>query len=164
MAYKKVSDTRLNKITARRTLCESIEAGGFVSINFDISAKTGAGSDARNIVGFIKQDVELYSVDLFQDGDPGTNKGKISFFKGANTSPNVNLTSGTVEMTTEVTAAGSAANFYAVTIATDGSEDITQHSTPTHVPIILQRDQASTNEVSWQGTLWFKQVDDVDKS
>ena len=60
MAYKKVSDIRLNKLIARRTLCESIEAGGYVSIDFTISARTGAGSDARNIAGFVKQDVELY--------------------------------------------------------------------------------------------------------
>ena len=79
--------------------------------------------------------------------------------------PNVDLATGTTEMTTEVTAAGSAADFYSATINSDGSELITQDTTtPTHVPIVLERDQASSNAVDWHGTLWFKQVDDVDKS
>jgi hypothetical protein len=161
MAIKKVSDVRLNKINVRRTLCESIEAGGFVSINFDVPCN----ATSAVLLGMVKQDVELYSVDLFQDGDPGGTKGKCSFFKGPNASPNVDLATGYTEMTTEVTAAGSAANFYAVTINTDGSEDITQHAdTPTHVPIVMERAQASSNGVNWKGTMWFKQVDDVDKS
>ena len=161
MAYKKVSDIRLNKINARRTLCESIEAGGFTSMTF----REDANSTTSIVIGFIKQDVELYSVDLFQDGDPGGTKGKCSFFKGASSSPNVDLATGYTEMTTEVTAAGSAANFYAVTINSDGSELITQDTTtPTHVPIVLERAQAASNAVDWHGTLWFKQVDDVDKS
>ena len=161
MANKKVSDTRLNKLTARRTLCESIEAGGFVSINFDVPCN----ATAAVLLGMVKQDVELYSVDLFQDGDPGGTKGKCSFFKGPATSPNVDLATGYTEMTSEVTAAGSAANFYAVTINTDGSEDIAQDTTtPTHVPIVMERAQAASNAVNWKGTMWFKQVDDVDKS
>ena len=161
MANKKVSDVRLNKITARRTLCESIEAGGFTSINFTAACN----STVDLVIGFVKQDVELYSVDLYQSGDPGGTKGQCSFWKGPSSSPNVNLTSGYTEMTTEVTAAGSAANFYAVTINSDGSELITQDTTtPTHVPIVLERAQAASNAVDWHGTLWFKQVDDVDKS
>jgi len=160
MAQKKVSDIRLNKITARRTLCESIEAAGYVSINFSVPCN----ATASVLLGMVKQDMELYSVDLFQDGDPGGTKGKCSFFKGPGTSPNVDLATGYTEMTTEVTAAGSAANFYAVTIKTDGSEDIAQHTTPTHVPIVMERSQASSNAVNWKGTMWFKQVDDVDKS
>ena len=160
MANKKVSDVRLNKITARRTLCESIEAGGFTSINFTAACN----STVDLVIGFVKQDVELYSVDLYQSGDPGGTKGQCSFWKGPNSSPNVDLATGYTEMTTEVTAAGSAANFYSVTIATDGSEDIAQNASPTHVPIVLERNQASSNAVNWHGTLWFKQVDDVDKS
>ena len=69
MANKKVSDIRLNKVNARRTLCESIEAGGFVSINFDVPCNASTAV----LLGMVKQDVELYSVDLFQDGDPGRN-------------------------------------------------------------------------------------------
>ena len=160
MAYKKVSDIRLNKVNARRTLCESIEAGGYTSITF----REDANSTTDIVIGFIKQDVELYSVDLFQDGDPGGTKGKCSFFKGPGTSPNVDLATGYTEMVSEVTASGSAANFYAVTILTTGAEDIAQHTTPTHVPIVMERAQASSNAVNWKGTMWFKQVDDVDKS
>ena len=77
MANKKVSDIRLNKITARRTLCESIEAAGYVSINFSVACN----ATASVLLGMVKQDMELYSVDLFQDGDPGGTKGKCSFFK-----------------------------------------------------------------------------------
>ena len=161
MAYKKVSDIRLNKFSARRTLCESIEAAGYISLAIPATAVNSTGNV---YLGSMVQDVEFIGGDVFMSGDPGGTKPIVTIKKGVNTAANVDLSTGYTAISDALTATGSAALFQDIVAVSTGAEDITQNATLDHVPIVMNIGTAASNAVNYSGNLWFKQVDDVDKS
>ena len=161
MAYKKLSDIRLNKVTARRTLIEATEAAGYISLAIPATAVNSTGNV---YLGSMVQDVEFIGGDVFMSGDPGGTKPIVTIKKGANTAANVDLSTSYTAISAVLTATGSAALFMDITALTNGAEDITQNATLDHVPIVMNIGTAASNAVNYSGNLWFKQVDDVDKS
>ena len=115
--YKKISDIRLNKVTARRTLANTIERASTLVYNISV-ANTDAGD---HHLGTAAYDMELVKGYISVRGDEGTD-GAMSIEKWDN------ITAGSaaqLAMTDAVTATGGAIANYTWTPNTDGSQYIT---------------------------------------
>ena len=146
--YKKVSDVRLNKIDARRTLANTIERASTIVYSISV-ANTNAGNHNLGIAAY---DMELVKAYVNIRGDEGTN-GLVSIEKWdtiAEGESDLMTGTGSVD--------GDAAELFDLTVVTDGGQYITAGEVINMV--------TATIDGSVEGivTLVFKLVDNVDNS
>ena len=146
--YKKVSDVRLNKITTRRTLANTIERASTVVYNISV-ANTNAGDHNLGIAAY---DMELVKAYVNIRGDEGTN-GLVSIEKWdtiAEGESDLMTGTGSVD--------GGAAELFNLSVVTDGGQFITAGEVINMVTTNLN------GSVEGIVTLVFKLVDNVDNS
>ena len=146
--YKKVSDVRLNKIDARRTLANTIERASTVVYNISV-ANTNAGNHNLGIAAY---DMELVKAYVNIRGNEG-NDGLVSIEKWdtiAEGESDLMTGTGSVD--------GGAAELFDLTVVTDGGQYITAGEVINMVTTNL------TGSVEGIVTLVFKLVDNVDNS
>jgi len=146
--YKKVSDVRLNKITTRRTLANTIERASTVVYNISV-ANTNAGNHNLGIAAY---DMELVKAYVNIRGDEGTN-GLVSIEKWdtiAEGESDLMTGTGSVD--------GGAAELFNLSVVTDGGQFITAGEVINMVTTNLN------GSVEGIVTLVFKLVDNVDNS
>ena len=146
--YKKVSDVRLNKINARRTLANTIERASTVVYSISV-ANTNAGNHNLGIAAY---DMELVKAYVNIRGDEGTN-GLVSIEKWdtiAEGESDLMTGTGSVD--------GGAAELFNLSVVTDGGQFITAGEVINMVTTNL------SGSVEGIVTLVFKLVDNVDNS
>jgi len=146
--YKKVSDIRLNKVTARRTLANTIERAS--TIVYTSNHPTMVAGDYP--LGIAAYDMELVKAYVAWEGSEG-NDGTVAIEKWDDVS-------GTADdlMTDAVVTTGNAAAIYTLTPVTDGGQYITAGEK-------LNMVIATCNgAVRGNVTLVFKLVDNVNNS
>ena len=113
--YKKVSDIRLNKITARRTIANTVERAS--TIVYTSNHPTMVAGDYP--LGIAAYDMELVKAYVAWEGSEG-NDGTVAIEKWDDVS-------GTADdlMTDAVVTTGNAAAIYTLTPVTDGGQYIT---------------------------------------
>jgi len=146
--YKKVSDIRLNKITARRTLANTIERASTLVYNISV-ANTNAGDHHLGIAAYDMELVKAYIDIRASEGADGA----MSIEKWDDVGG-----SAQAAMTDAQTATGNAAAIYTWTPNTDGTQKITAGEVLNLVTATL--DGSAEGIV----TLVFKTVDNVDNS
>tara|TARA_Y100000034_G_scaffold70660_1_gene85238 strand:+ start:796 stop:1263 length:468 start_codon:yes stop_codon:yes gene_type:complete len=146
--YKKVSDVRLNKIDARRTLANTIERASTIVYNISV-ANTDAGDHNLGIAAY---DMELVKAYVNIRGDEGTN-GLVSIEKWDTIAKG-----GDDLMTGTGSVDGGAAELFDLTVVTDGGQYITAGEVINMVTTGLD------GSVEGIVTLVFKLVDNVDNS
>ena len=146
--YTKVSDVRLNKINARRTLANTIERASTVVYNISV-ANTNAGNHNLGIAAY---DMELVKAYVNIRGDEGTN-GEVSIEKWDT------IAEGESDLMTDAGAVdGGAAELFTLTPVTDGGQYITAGE------VINMLTTNLSGSVEGIVTLVFKLVDNVDNS
>ena len=146
--YTKVSDVRLNKINARRTLANTIERASTVVYNISV-ANTNAGDHNLGIAAY---DMELVKAYVNIRGDEGTN-GEVSIEKWDT------IAEGESDLMTDAGAVdGGAAELFTLTPVTDGGQYITAGE------VINMLTTNLSGSVEGIVTLVFKLVDNVDNS
>ncbi len=147
-SLNQLSDTRLNKITSRRTLVTNIERASTIVFN----SKQASMVAGDYPLGIAPYDMELVKAYVEWEGDEGTN-GTVAIEKWDDVS-------GTAQsaMTDSVTVDGGAAAIYALTPNSDGTEKIVAGEKLNM--LIATCDGVVAGTV----TLAFKLVDDVDSS
>ena len=146
--YKKVSDVRLNKINARRTLANTIERASTIVYNISV-ANTDAGDHNLGIAAY---DMELVKAYVNIRGDEGTN-GEVSIEKWDN------IAEGASDLMTGVGLVdGGAAELFTLTVVSDGGQYITAGE------VINMLTTNLSGSVEGIVTLVFKLVDNVDNS
>jgi len=146
--YKKVSDIRLNKITARRTIANTVERAS--TIVYTSNHPTMVAGDYP--LGIAAYDMELVKAYVAWEGSEG-NDGTVAIEKWDDVS-------GTADdlMTDAVVTTGNAAAIYTLTPVTDGGQYITAGEK-------LNMVIATCNgAVRGNVTLVFKLVDNVNNS
>ena len=146
--YKKVSDVRLNKIDARRTLANTIERASTIVYNISV-ANTDAGNHNLGIAAY---DMELVKAYVNIRGNEG-NDGLVSIEKWdtiAEGESDLMTGTGSVD--------GGAAELFDLTVVADGGQYITAGEVINMVTTNL------TGSVEGIVTLVFKLVDNVDNS
>ena len=146
--YKKVSDIRLNKITARRTIANTVERAS--TIVYTSNHPTMIAGDYP--LGIAAYDMELVKAYVAWEGSEG-NDGTVAIEKWDDVS-------GTADdlMTDAVVTTGNAAAIYTLTPVTDGGQFITAGEK-------LNMVIATCNgAVRGNVTLVFKLVDNVNNS
>ena len=146
--YKKISDVRLNKINARRTLANTIERAS--TIVYTSNHPTMVAGDYP--LGIAAYDMELVKAYVAWEGSEG-NDGTVAIEKWDDVS-------GTADdlMTDAVVTTGNAAAIYTLTPVTDGGQYITAGEK-------LNMVIATCNgAVRGNVTLVFKLVDNVNNS
>ena len=146
--YKKISDIRLNKITARRTLANTIERASTIVYSISV-ANTNAGNHHLGIAAY---DMELVKAYVNIRGNEGTN-GTVAIEKWDT------IAEGESDLMTDAGAVdGGAAELFTLTPVTDGGQYITAGEVINMV--------TATIDGSVEGivTLVFKLVDNVDNS
>jgi hypothetical protein len=146
--YKKVSDVRLNRIDARRTLANTIERASTIVYNISV-ANTDAGNHNLGIAAY---DMELVKAYVNIRGNEG-NDGLVSIEKWdtiAEGESDLMTGTGSVD--------GGAAELFDLTVVTDGGQYITAGEVINMVTTNL------TGSVEGIVTLVFKLVDNVDNS
>ena len=146
--YKKVSDIRLNKITARRTLANTIERASTVVYNISV-ANTNAGNHNLGIAAY---DMELVKAYVAWEGSENAD-GDVAIEKWDDVGGSADDL-----MTNAPTVTGNAAAIYTLTPVTDGGQYITAGEK------INMRIQTCNGAVRGNVTLVFKLVDNVDNS
>ena len=134
--YKKISDIRLNKVTARRTLANTIET--MVAADYPL--------------GIAAYDMELVKAYVAWEGSEG-NDGTVAIEKWDDVG-------GTADdlMTDAVVTTGNAAAIYTLTPVTDGGQYITAGE---KINMVIA---TCNGAVRGNVTLVFKVVDNVDNS
>ena len=146
--YKKVSDVRLNRIDARRTLANTIERASTIVYSISV-ANTNAGNHNLGIAAY---DMELVKAYVNIRGNEG-NDGLVSIEKWdtiAEGESDLMTGTGSVD--------GDAAELFDLTVVTDGGQYITAGEVINMVTTNL------TGSVEGIVTLVFKLVDNVDNS
>ena len=146
--YKKISDIRLNKITARRTLANTIERASTIVYSISV-ANTNAGNHHLGVAAY---DMELVKAYVNIRGDEGTN-GTVAIEKWDT------IAEGESDLMTDAGAVdGGAAELFTLTPVSDGGQYITAGEVINMV--------TATIDGSVEGivTLVFKLVDNVDNS
>ena len=148
MAIKKVSDIRLNKINARRTLAETIERAS----DFCIAYHTAFGGSGGTVVmGHVLRDCEFVGGYTYNTAAANSNNGVFKIKKSSND----DLSSPT-DISAEITMATAAADAYSITAASN--------SLSAGDAILFVISDALAGNTLSATTLYFKTVDDVDKS
>ena len=146
--YKKISDVRLNKINARRTLANTIERASTIVYSISV-ANTNAGNHNLGIAAY---DMELVKAYVNIRGNEGTN-GTVAIEKWDT------IAEGESDLMTDAGAVdGGAAELFPLTPVTDGGQYITAGEVINMV--------TATIDGSVEGivTLVFKLVDNIDNS
>jgi len=146
--YKKISDIRLNKVTARRTLANTIERASTIVYSISV-ANTNAGNHHLGVAAY---DMELVKAYVNIRGDEGTN-GTVAIEKWDT------IAEGESDLMTDAGAVdGGAAELFTLTPVSDGGQYITAGEVINMV--------TATIDGSVEGivTLVFKLVDNVDNS
>ena len=146
--YKKISDIRLNKITARRTLANTIERASTIVYSISV-ANTNAGNHHLGIAAY---DMELIKAYVNIRGNEGTN-GTVAIEKWDT------IAEGESDLMTDAGAVdGGAAELFTLTPVSDGGQYITAGEVINMV--------TATIDGSVEGivTLVFKLVDNVNNS
>ena len=146
--YKKISDIRLNKVTARRTLANTIERASTIVYSISV-ANTNAGNHHLGIAAY---DMELIKAYVNIRGNEGTN-GTVAIEKWDT------IAEGESDLMTDAGAVdGGAAELFTLTPVTDGGQYITAGEVINMV--------TATIDGSVEGivTLVFKLVDNVNNS
>tara|TARA_R100000781_G_scaffold58447_1_gene37605 strand:+ start:1464 stop:1931 length:468 start_codon:yes stop_codon:yes gene_type:complete len=146
--YKKISDVRLNKINARRTLANTIERSSTL-VYSTIVANINAGDHHLGIAAY---DMELVKAYIDVRGNEGTD-GAMSIEKWDDVGGSAQSA-----MTNAQTATGNAAAIYTWTPNTDGTQKITAGEVLNLVTAGID------GGVAGVVTLVFKTVDNVDNS
>ena len=146
--YKKISDVRLNKINARRTLANTIERASTIVISQTVT-NTNAGD---HHIGVAPYDMELVKGYIAITGDEGTD-GAMTIEKWDDYSGSAQAT-----MTDAQTATGGASALYTWTPTTDGTQKMTAGE------IINLKTVGIDGTEEGIVTLVFKLVDNVDNS
>ena len=148
--YKKVSDVRLNRIDARRTLANTIERASTIVISQTVT-NTNAG---EHFLGTAPYDMELIKGSIAITGNEGTD-GAMSIEKW-----DVFATGSAAKgiMTDLVTATGDAAAYYTWTPVTTGVQKVTAGE------LLWLRTTNLDGTEEGVITLVFKTVDNVDNS
>ena len=146
--YKKVSDIRLNKIDARRTLANTIERAS--TIVYTSNHPTMVAADYP--LGIAAYDMELVKAYVAWEGSEG-NDGTVAIEKWDDVG-------GTADdlMTDAVVTTGNAAAIYTLTPVTDGGQYITAGE---KINMVIA---TCNGAVRGNVTLVFKLVDNVDNS
>jgi len=146
--YKKISDIRLNKVTARRTLANTIERASTIVYSISV-ANTNAGNHHLGIAAY---DMELIKAYVNIRGDEGTN-GTVAIEKWDT------IAEGESDLMTDAGAVdGGAAELFTLTPVSDGGQFITAGEK-------LNMVIATCNgAVRGNVTLVFKLVDNVNNS
>ena len=146
--YKKISDVRLNKINARRTLANTIERAS--TIVYTSNHPTMVAGDYP--IGIAAYDMELVKAYVNIRGDEGTN-GEVSIEKWDT------IAEGESDLMTDAGAVdGGAAELFTLTPVTDGGQYITAGE------VINMLTTNLSGSVEGIVTLVFKLVDNVDNS
>ena len=146
--YKKISDIRLNKVTARRTLANTIERASTIVYSISV-ANTNAGNHHLGIAAY---DMELIKAYVNIRGNEGTN-GTVAIEKWDT------IAEGESDLMTDAGAVdGGAAELFTLTPVSDGGQYITAGEVINMV--------TATIDGSVEGivTLVFKLVDNVNNS
>jgi len=146
--YKKISDIRLNKITARRTLANTIERASTIVYSISV-ANTNAGNHHLGVAAY---DMELVKAYVNIRGDEGTN-GTVAIEKWddiAETADDLMTDAGAVD--------GGAAELFTLTPVTDGGQYIGAGE------ILNMLTTNLSGSVEGIVTLVFKLVDNVNNS
>jgi len=146
--YKQVSDIRLNKINARRTLANTIERASTLVYTWSNSTMIAADYP----IAIAAYDMELVKAYVAWEGSEG-NDGTVGIEKWDDVS-------GTAQalMTDAVTVTGNAAAIYTLTPTTDGTQKITAGE---KINMVIA---TCNGAVRGNVTLVFKLVDNVDNS
>ena len=148
MAIKKVSDTRLNKINARRTLANTIERASDFCISYHTALGTGV---ATTVMGHAIHDCEYIGGYTYNTAAANVNNGIFKIKKSSND----DLSSPT-DISAEITMASAAADAYAITAATN--------TISAGDAILFVISDALAGDTLSATTLYFKTVDNVDNS
>ncbi len=146
--YKKVSDVRLNRIDARRTLANTIERASSIVISQTVT-NTNAGN---HFLGVAPYDMELVKGNIAITGDEGTD-GAMTIEKWDDYAGSTKAT-----MTDAQTATGGASALYTWTPTTDDTQKITAGE------ILSLKTVGIDGSEEGIVTLTFKLVDNVDNS
>ena len=144
----KISDNRLNKITARNQLSNKISKASHIVISRTVT-NTNAGDHFLGVAPF---DMELIKANIAITGDEGTD-GAMTIEKWDNYAGATQAT-----MTAAQTATGGASALYTWTPTTDGTQKITAGE------IINLKTTLIDGTEEGIVTLVFKLVDNVDNS
>mgnify|MGYP003117348779 FL=1 len=146
--YQKVSDVRLNKITTRRTLANTIERASTIVISQTVT-NTNAGD---HFLGVAPYDMELVKASIAITGDEGTD-GAMTIEKWDDYAGSAQAT-----MTDAQTATGGASALYTFTPTTDDTQKMTAGE------ILNLKTVGIDGSEEGIVTLVFKLVDNVDNS